>query len=102
MSCANVNGVIRDNQDALTITLDTCIDLTTDVSSVAIVWRDPTGLTGEWVGTVADTTKISYDLSVGQFLTPKGTWSFISKVVFTDGSQASGSTVSERVHGAFA
>ena len=101
MSCVNVEGVIRDDQDALTITLDTCIDLTSGVTSVAIAWRDPIEDTGEWVGTIVDTTKITYTLAVGSYLAPKGTWAFKSVVNFSDGTKASGSTVTERVYGAW-
>ena len=99
MGCVNANGNVRSDQDALTITLDTRIDLTSGVDSVAISWRDPTGVTGEWVGAVEDTTKISYTLLQGQYLSPKGSWSFKALVNFSDGTKASGSTVKELVYG---
>ena len=101
MSCVNVEGTVKDTQTALTITLDTCIDLTVGVSSVAISWRDPTGLEGEWAGVVEDITKVSYTLNGTETLSPSGTWAFIAVVYFSNGTVASGSTATERVYKRF-
>lgn len=83
-------GKIYVNQTALKIDLDTGIDLTTGVDVVYIKYQKPGSDTiSEWVGTVEDTTHITYVASAGEIDTAKD-WTFWSYVEFTDGSEAPG------------
>jgi hypothetical protein len=98
LSC-NLTGKIRTSQDKLTIELDTCLDLTSGVSSVEIEYKKPDNSTGSWVASIVDKTKISYTLADEEFLDQEGSWSFKARVNFSDNTTASGLVYTEVVYG---
>lgn len=60
------------DQYLLTIELDTGYDISA-ATSVKILYQKPGGTKGEWVGSVSDTTKITYSVQEGD-LDTAGTW----------------------------
>lgn len=63
---------IHKGQSLLTIELDTGYDISS-ATSAKILYQKPDGTTGEFVGSVSDTTKISYSVADGD-LDQSGTW----------------------------
>ena len=66
-------------QGYLTLILDTGIDITS-ATTTNIKYKDPTGATGTFTGTLSGTTKILYQLTNSSIITP-GTWEFQTYVV---------------------
>ncbi len=60
------------SQTLLTLQLDTGIDITTSTVQ-KILYQKPTGVKGEFTATVADTTKVSYNVQAND-LDQAGTW----------------------------
>lgn len=92
-------GKIYYKQTALTITLDTNLDLT-NASSAKIKYRKPNGKIGEWTAVIdspATTGTISYAVQVGD-LDMIGDWRFWSYLTFSDGTIAQGESVVQRVY----
>jgi hypothetical protein len=89
LSC-NIDGVIRTDQDALTINLDTCLNLTSNVDSVAIEYRAPDLTTGIWTASVTNTTEVEYTFSDDEFLSQSGDWLVKARINFTGGTSSSG------------
>lgn len=98
MSC-NLPGKIRTTQDRLNIEMETCLDLTSGVSSVEIEYKKPDLTTGTWSASVIDKTKVFYILADDEFLDQEGVWSFKAKINFSDGTTASGLVHTETVYG---
>jgi len=83
-------GKIYVDQTNLIIDLDTGIDLTSGVTSVAIKYTKPGIETvGEWDADVYDTTHIRYTASAGEIDT-EGIWTFWSYIYFSDDTEAPG------------
>lgn len=86
-------------QTALTITLDTGIDLT-DATAAKIKYKKPNGKTGEWTAQIdspATSGTISYAVQAGD-LDMKGDWKFWSHITFSDATVAPGEAVVQRVY----
>ena len=75
------------NQSYLTIYLDTNVTLTT-ATTKEILYQKPDGTTGEWTGTIYDTTQIKYDVQDGD-IDQAGEWKFQSYFVL-DGKKGYG------------
>jgi len=70
---------IFNGQSLLTIELDTSYDISA-ATSAKILYKKPDGTTGEFVGVVSDTTKVSYTVDVGD-IDQDGTWVMQALVV---------------------
>lgn len=67
------------NQSLLRITLDTGIDIST-ATTVKVLFKKPDGTKSEWIGSISETTKVLYDLQVGD-IDALGTWILQSYVL---------------------
>jgi len=74
-------GKIYVGQSALTLKLDTEVDLAT-ATDPRIYYLKPSGTTGYWTGTVTETTKIQYDVADTLQLDETGLWKFWSYALF--------------------
>ncbi len=83
-------------QTALSIQLDTTIDLSTMATGV-IRYSKPDGSSGEWAAVEGDPGVLVYDIQSGSDLDQEGDWKFWTFVTFVDGSVAPGDTVAEYV-----
>lgn len=63
---------IFNGQSLLTIELDTSYDISA-ATEAKILYQKPDGTTGEFVGVVSDTTKVSYTVDTGD-IDQVGTW----------------------------
>jgi len=74
-------GKIYVGQSALTLKLDTEVDLDT-ATSPRIYYLKPSGTTGYWTGTVTETTKIQYEVADTLQLDETGLWTFWAYALF--------------------
>ena len=83
---------IYKNQTALTLSLETGIDLTSAVTVVQ-KWIDPDGVTGEWVSTVREPATagiIDFVVPDSATLGKSGKWKRWAHVTFAAGTVAPG------------
>jgi hypothetical protein len=96
LSSCTADGRIRTTQDALTIQLDTCIDIT-GADGYFIDYCRPDGTTGTWTASLSGTQIVEYTLGDDEFLVPAGAWKFKSRITFANGTTASGLVYTETV-----
>ena len=89
---------IYNGQSSLRIKLTTGVDIT-GATTKQIKYKKPGGTTGAWDTTVesATTGVIYYDIQDGD-IDESGYWTFWAYIVFSDGRDAVGESVSERIY----
>ena len=82
--------IVYQNQNSLTLQLDTGVDLTSCLS-IVIKYINPNGVQGQWTAT-ASTTKAVYNFS-GTELSVTGVWTCWVHAVFADTRTADGDPI---------
>ena len=75
-------GKIYVGQSALTLKLDTEVDLSTATDPRIYYLKPVSGLIGYWVGSKVETTKIKYDVVDALQLNEAGVWVFWAYALF--------------------
>lgn len=91
-------GKVYVNQTKLTIKLDTGVDCSSATETL-MGYRKPDGTTGYWTSTVdTDDTTLVYAIQSTDDIDTSGTWTFWTKVTFSDTNVAYGEPAQEIIY----